>query len=195
MSSRFALLLVIPACGLAASAGLTGSTTSGTSSGGAPSVGGSGQLVVPDVMGKTEAEARALARAAGFTADVELNAALACDGGPKVKDHVSCQTPDPGSKVSRGAWIQIAIYKPWDHPGMLVRDQLLPLVGLTVEQAKQQLAQLGYDGNLVVSEQYHYDDKCGQNKVCGVEPEAGIGLHDELRLSINKKLTIAAPPP
>jgi hypothetical protein len=83
----------------------------------------------------------------------------------------------------------------WDHPGMLVRDQLLPLVGLTVAQARQQLAKLGYDGELVVSEQYHYDDKCGQDRVCGVEPEAGIGVHDELRLSINKKLAIAAPPP
>lgn len=129
MRLRYALLVLLPACKLAASAGLTGTTTSSGGGGpaGVPSAGDSGQR--------------------------------------------------------------------WDHPGMLVRDQLLPLVGLTVEQAKQQLAKLGYDGKLELSEQYQYDDKCGQNKVCGVEPEAGIGVHDELRLLINKQLTIAAPPP
>lgn len=80
-------------------------------------------------------------------------------------------------------------------PGMLVRSQLAPLVGMTIAQAKQRLAQLGYDGHLVLDEMYQYDASCGQNKVCGVTPESGIGLHDELRLEINKNVLIAAPPP
>lgn len=80
-------------------------------------------------------------------------------------------------------------------PGMLVRSQLEPLVGMTVDQAKQRLAKLGYDGHLILDEMYHYDEKCGQNKVCAVQPESGTGLHDELRLEINKQLSIAAPPP
>ena len=130
MRLGYAILALLPACGLAASAGLTTSASSGSGPSAVPSAGGA-------------------------------------DG---ASQH-------------------------WDHPGMLVRDQLLPLVGLTVADARKQLAKLGYDGNLVVSEQYHYDDKCGQDRVCGVEPEAGIGVHDELRLSINKKLSIAAPPP
>jgi len=128
------LAIALSACGLAASAGLTGSTTSSST---------------------------------------------------------SSSTSSPGGPPSSGA----ASAPPWDHPGMLVRDQLLPLVGLTVDAARQRLKQLGYDGHLEISENYHYIDKCGQNKVCAVEPEAGTGLHDELRLVINKKLDIAAPPP
>lgn len=83
----------------------------------------------------------------------------------------------------------------WDHKGILVRDQLLPLVGMTVEQAKQRLVQLGHDGKVIITEEYQYVDRCGQNKVCSVEPESGTGVHDDIRLSINKKLEIAAPPP
>lgn len=82
---------------------------------------------------------------------------------------------------------------PGHFPGMLVRSQLEPLVGMTIEQVKQRLASLGYDGHLILDEIYQYDGKCGA-KVCGVEPESGTGLHDELRLKVNKKLSIAAPP-
>jgi hypothetical protein len=82
----------------------------------------------------------------------------------------------------------------WDHKGILVRSQLEPLVGMTVEAARQRLAQLGHDGKVIITEEYQYVDRCGQDKVCSVEPESGTGVHDDIRLSINRKLEIAAPP-
>jgi hypothetical protein len=149
---------------------------------------------VPDLLGKTPDDANAVAQAAGFTAVAQLDRdGMDCDhrAGP---GHVVCQTPRPGALVKHHL-VRIHVFTPQSFPGQLIRGQLLTLCGLTVEQARQRLRELGHTGRVFVDEYTQYNKKCGLNLVCAVEPEAGIGLEHDIHLRINPKLTVAAPPP
>lgn len=84
--------------------------------------------------------------------------------------------------------------RPQQFPGALIRGQLLTLVGLTLDQARQRLVELGHVGTVIVEPQSHFVEGCGRDRVCGVAPESGIPLDGELRLRVNAKLTIPAPP-
>jgi hypothetical protein len=80
------------------------------------------------------------------------------------------------------------------HPGQLVRDQLEALRGLTPDQARARLRQLGHDGRVSMGVVERYDATCGQDKVCDTSGDGGIGIHDDLVLHTNPKAEIAAPP-
>jgi hypothetical protein len=157
--------------------------------------GGSDLIAVPDFTGKTLEEARAIAKAAGFSHDVEERP-MHCEGEvAKADGRIMCQDPDSGKPARRYAGLGVAIYKEWKHEGMLVRAQLHPLIGLTPDQARTRLKELGHTGKLVVMHEMQFVAKCGQNKICSIESEAGIGVGDDLMVSINPKVEIAAPPP
>ena len=85
--------------------------------------------------------------------------------------------------------------------GAILRNQLEALRGLSPDDARQQLKQLGHDGNVTVGIVTDYGGgqtylkDCGENKVCYTSGESGIGLHDDLTLFINPTLKIAPPPP
>jgi hypothetical protein len=199
------LAVALSACSVASSLGVKTSSSSstagpGSSSSSGPVASGSpggstGDLIaVPDFTGKTLEEARAIARAAGFSTDVEERPMRCDDDSKKADGKITCQDPEPGKPERRYAGLSVAIHKEWKHEGMLVRAQLLPLVGMTPEQAQKRLKELGHTGKLVVTRLYQYVDRCGPNKICGMESEAGIGIADDLIVHINPTVAISAPP-
>jgi hypothetical protein len=69
--------------------------------------------------------------------------------------------------------------------GAIVRSQLDPVRGMTVDDAKAYLLRLGHDGEVAIRQQHTFSDRCGINKVCDVQPESGTGVHDRIELVIN----------
>jgi len=66
-----------------------------------------------------------------------------------------------------------------DHfHGMLVRHQLAPLVGMTVDAGKAELARLGYHAKIQIDKPFQFIDKCGLGKICEIEPQDGLSLTD-----------------
>ena len=170
----------------------------------APSSGGPGgtpRAMVPNLIGKTPDEARALVKAAGFTGEPEATRPLECEGAPREPGLINCQDPEAGQVVERYRMIAISVYREQVIQGAIVRRQLETLHGLTPDQAKQQLKKLGHDGPVSIGEVtdsgggHTYLKACGQNKVCYTSGESGIGVHDDITLYINPTLKIAAPPP
>jgi hypothetical protein len=194
------LVAALSACSVAAGLGKTTSTSSkvpvisSAPDAAAPAATGDAMIAVPDFTGKTLDEARALAKAAGFSHDVEERP-MHCEGDVQKADgKITCQDPEPGKLERRYAGLGVAIHKEWKHEGMLVRAQLLPLIGMTPEQAQKRLQELGHTGKLVVTHELQFVPKCGQNKICSIEHEAGIGVADDMIVSINPKIEISAPP-
>ena len=157
-----------------------------------------GNLTVPNLIGKTEAEAIELVKAAGFNHPVETRM-LSCDNAAKVAGKISCQDPQAGQVVEKYALVQVEIYVPHVFKGMVVRDQLRTLIGLTPEQAKAQLVKFGHDGEVVIATVMNsgggesFVKGCGENRVCELSEDAGMGIHDPITLYINPHLTIAPP--
>lgn len=202
-----AALVAAPACSVANRLGVKPSGSGAPSAPGVPSVpsgpgttavapatSGDALIPVPDFTGKTLEEARALARAAGFSNDVEERPMHCDDDSRRADGKITCQDPEPGKRERRYAGLGVAIYKEWKHDGMLVRAQLVPLIGMTPEQAQKRLKELGHTGKLIVTHENHYVAPCGRNKICHIEHEAGIGIAEDLIVAINPGVEIAAPP-
>ncbi|HET9992853.1 MAG TPA: PASTA domain-containing protein [Kofleriaceae bacterium] len=202
------LLVVLAGCGMIqGSSG--GSTTpsggGGTSGGGgaapAPSGGDpSGKVTMPNLVGKTEAEANAMLAAAGFKSSLEHSSPVDCgDSAPKDPGKINCQNVDAGSQVAAYTLVQVNIYQPQHFEGMLVRHQLEPLRGMTVEAGKAELARLGYHGKIEITHPFQFIDKCGLGKICDIDPEAGISLTDPttvMHFTVNEdKVKISTPDP
>ena len=199
-----AIAAALAGCPLGGSSSTTMAT--GTSApvgptGGAPTGGGGdGQLTVPDLIGRTPDEARAIVKAAGFASEPESTRPVECEGAPKQPGRINCQDPEPGKLVARYAMIQVNVYQVHRIAGAIVRSQLETLKGLSPDQAKQALQKMGHDGKVSIGEVtssgggHAFLKDCGQNKVCATSGESGIGIHDDLTLYINPTLTIAPPP-
>jgi hypothetical protein len=207
------MLFVAANCGAAAQLGVNRSTSettttaappaSGAAAGSEPvETGGAGgehrMLSVPDVIGKTPDEARALVKAAGFTADVELNPGIGCHAGPgdppSAEGLVDCQKPDPGTPASSYAMIQISVKERQRIDFALRHADLQTVIGLTVEDARKKLKQLGHVGQLTVHVSQTRIPGCKENRVCGVLPWE-TGMQDEVTLTLSPKLEISAPAP
>jgi PASTA domain len=178
-------------------------TTASTapSAGGMSATGGKPRITVPNLIGKTPEQARALVKAAGFNSEPESNHILECVDAARDEGLINCQDPDAGAVVERYSMIKIHVYREQVITGAIVRRQLEALRGLTPDEAKLQLKKLGHDGKVSIGDvttsggSHAYIKECGQNKVCYTNGESGIGLHDDLVLYINPTLKIAAPPP
>src|SRR5262249_10308908 len=137
-------------------AGGASATVGPAASPGAPSsaspAGGTARAMVPNLIGKTPEEARALVKAAGFTAEPEATRPLECERAPPEPGLINCQDPDAGQLVERYRMIAIAVYREQVIQGAIVRRQLETLHGLTPDQAKQQLRKLGHDGQVSLGE-------------------------------------------
>lgn len=156
----------------------------------------SDEVVVPDLIGKTRDEAMAIVRAAGFAQDLESSRPLECENAPKVEGRINCQDPEPGKRVKRYTLVQINVYKPTRLQGMVVRDQLLALIGLPPDEARAKLKSYGHDGTVTVTPDTKFHEKCAAGRVCAFDvAEAGIGVHDPITLFTNKVTTVGTPPP
>ena len=155
---------------------------------------------VPNLVGKTAAEANALVLRAGFTAEAEIHGVALneydddCQGSRAdvPLDHVMCQDPAAGKVIDKNDRISVVV---WMARRSLKRRELDSLIGLTVEQAKAKVAGLGFTGRIAVKNLPTFVKECGFDKVCGHEPESGVSVKGELALFVNEKTKIAAPPP
>ena len=193
-----------PAAGPAVAAvPATASTAPSTapSAAGMSATGGKPRITVPDLIGKTPEQARALVAAAGFNSEPEANHILECVDAARNEGLINCQDPEAGAVVERYSMIKIHVYREQVITGAIVRRQLEALRGLSPDEAKQQLKKFGHDAKVsvgVVTDSgggQTYIKACGQNKVCYTSGESGIGIHDDVTLYTNPTLKIAAPPP
>ena len=81
-----------------------------------------------------------------------------------------------------------------DHHDLVTRDESHQLIGLTVDDARKQLAALGYHGAIQIDASMDVTDtKCQYDRVCAVFPE-DFGLDAPIALRVGKaKLEIAPP--
>lgn len=155
---------------------------------------------MPNVIGKTPDEARALVKATGFTSDVEINPGILCDRGlgdpPPKEGRINCQTPDPGKLASRYAMIQISVATRDQDAERLLPVDLKTVIGLTVEEARQRLKELGHVGNVKVRIVDEVKGCSADGRVCDYGPTATMTKHDEIQLILNRrKLDISTPAP
>lgn len=80
-------------------------------------------------------------------------------------------------------------------PGQIVQRQVAELVGLTIDQARQKLRQLGHDGAVKVVRLDKHMSGCAPERVCNVGPTFSFSVHDEVQLWLDPTLDIAAPEP
>ena len=180
---------------LALSVAATGCSELIRKAGANPLPSASGNLIVPNLIGRTREEAMALVKAAGFTADVESSRPVECEDAPQVDGQVSCQDPPAGKIVSRYTTVQINVYQTRSISGAIVRAQLKALLGLPPDKAKAKLVSYGHDGEVTVARASKFVEGCGEDRVCGFDvSEAGIGVHDSITLYVNPGLKLARPP-
>lgn len=186
--------LAVAALLLAACSSLLQSSTSGPTSvdptaTGAGASGGptaSGDLVVPDLIGKTPEEAAELVARAGFSSAMEQSRPVECHDAPQIEGKINCQDPAAGATVKPYTVVQVNVYRPTRIAGAIVRSQLVALIGMTPEAAKAALASYGHDGYVVVEPTPEDDPDCGVGVVCGFDrPDSGIGIHDAITLYVN----------
>jgi beta-lactam-binding protein with PASTA domain len=191
--------LVKPSTTTPSSGGVSEATNNagGASRGGeaTPASGGdpSGTVTMPNLVGKTEAEANEILRAAGFANPVEHSSPVSCDNAPKDPGKINCQAVDPGTQVRRYALVQVNIYQPQNLGHVLIENQLMALVGKSVDDAKAELAKLGYQGKVIVS---HSGTHCTIGNVCGIYPSSGVSTSDpneELTFYVTDSLKISTP--
>jgi beta-lactam-binding protein with PASTA domain len=156
------------------------------------------RYVVPNLVGKSPDEARAMVRAAGFEYDLEVDSAsLDCgEHPPKVANrHILCQKPVAGTVGDRNTIVYSVTYaEPRKRDEWISKEQLASLRGLKVGDAKAKLAEWSFDGKLKVMHTAEFDADCGVDKVCGTWPNSGVHWHEKLTLYINEKAEISAPP-
>jgi beta-lactam-binding protein with PASTA domain len=200
------LVLALAGCMLNKSGGSTTPTGGGGGGGGgggdptaptgpvaAPD--GNGELVVPNVVGKTLDEAQAMAKQAGFHNEVEATHPVECDNAPKDDGKINCQDPAAGAHVKAYSMIQVNVYHQPKHDH-LFREDIEGLRGMTLAAAKARLKALGHTGQVRVREPMQFIASCKAETVCDSQPESGTGLGDDVELTMNKgKLDISAPPP
>lgn len=126
---------------------------------------------------------------------------LALAGCPLIKTSSSTTMPgspgSPGSPDSDDGSAPPSMF----IKGIINRDQLATLRGMTPDQAKQELVRLGHDGTVIVAVVRNlgggetFVEGCGDNKVCETSGDAGVSVHADITLFVNPTLTIDVPPP
>ena len=130
------------------------------------------KLKVPDVRGKTVAEANAIVKQAGFVYEVTPFDIGCDDSAPKHGNGtIRCQSPDPGELADKHALVRVSIQQDFDDSGLIRAKDLATLIGLTVDAAEKKLRDLGYKGEFQV---LGYDGVCKKGIVCKVEPDRDL---------------------
>jgi beta-lactam-binding protein with PASTA domain len=191
-----ALVLVLGGC-----AGLIKTSTSTDGDGGsggetaatAPT-GGSGDIVMPNLLGKSLDEAIAIVRDAGFQHALETKP-IACNGTEDIEGKINCQDPEPGKTVKRYQLINVNVYAAQQFPGQVRKHQMEALAGLTPDEAKKKLKSYGHDGEVEVRPHREHWNGCQMGRVCQANPPGGTGIHDLVVLIVNPELNVGGPPP
>jgi serine/threonine-protein kinase len=180
---RLALVVALAGCPMMKSSSTTGP---GPSSGGGG--GGGGKVAMPNLIGKTEDEARTIVQAAGIASDIEVNShALECQDAAKDEGKINCQDPEAGQAVDRHAIMNVSVYHKQTHEGRYIREDTEPLIGMTLDQAKKRLAQLGFKGQIDVREDTDVTTttKCKYDTVCSIFPME-FQTDSQITIRVNK---------
>ena len=172
----------------------TGSTTPAPSSSGATSAGddrasGAGDdtmVMVPDVMGMSQADAEAKLHAAGVR-NVETDTS----GSSNFAVARVCSEVPGGGHQNRVS-LPVSLRYCDNTPVQTVKDTPV-LRGLSLEDAKKQIRAAGYTGQIDVQEITN-DVGCKIDTVCSAYPERW-DVNDEPRMTVYvmKKVTISTP--
>jgi len=135
-----------------------------------------GGVELPNVLSKTEAEATAILEREGFKVKkVEEN------NNDIVKGTIISQDPAGGSFLARGAEVTIVISLGRENSDIKMPD----LTGLTEEEAKAKLSELGLECGTVSED---YDDKVEKGRVCyqsyTVNANVDKGTKIDIKLSL-----------
>ncbi|MEO8554570.1 MAG: hypothetical protein ABI678_31555, partial [Kofleriaceae bacterium] len=135
----------------------------------------------------------------GFKSEMEHSAPVDCgDAAPKDPDKINCQNVEAGARVKAYTLIQVNIFHPQHFAGMLVRHQLDPIRGKTIEEGRKMLAQLGFKGTVVLDHPTQFLANCPLGHICDVQPEAGVSIDVDARVVfvVNEdKVKISTPDP
>ena len=123
------------------------------------------KVTAPNLVGKSLADARTAATAAGSKLTVAEGDKIACPDTNVKKDQVCTQTPTAGTQVSEDARITVQLSS---GPA---KQQMPPLTGKTKDQAMQALASAGFTN--VATPDYKDDDTAPQDTVVAQDPAAG----------------------
>jgi len=150
------------------------------------------KLKVPNLVGKSVEDAQDTANKSGFPRDLDKQrAGPDCKGTVTELGKVRCQSPAPGTLLGRYESITVFVNMPhepkeWDY------DDTAKLIGLTVAQAKKQLADDGFKGKIEVQESSM--DGCKPGTLCDIQPRAfGEDASITFLARSNKKLEIKGP--
>lgn len=157
-----------------------------------------GMVVMPNLVGMTEDQAAAAVRAAGFKSEMEHSSPVECDNPATDPGKINCQSVDAGARVKAYTLVQVKIYQPQRHDGTIVRSQLDPIRGKTIEEGKKMLAQLGFHGEIAIEHPTQFIAGCALGHICDVQPESGVSTDEHARVAfiVNEdKLKLSTPDP
>jgi beta-lactam-binding protein with PASTA domain len=168
------------------------SSTMPSGGGGSPGNGGgdsgsSGNVTVPDLVGKTQSEAEAAVASAGLRGGIRV------DNDPgtwTASTKVCTQTPGSGQQSASSLFVSVRFCleeKPYvDDEGVLS--------GMTLDAAKKKIKDAGFTGEVTVTDLYEYDKDCKDGTVCRFDPRRWyLPGERHVTLYINKKTTIVVP--
>lgn len=155
-------------------------------------------ITMPDLTGKTQEEAAAAVKAAGFKMEMDAKH-LSCVESPAPVGTVECQDPKPGDVVKANyTAVEIHIKRDSRMSGLIHREDFHAMRGITVDKAKAFAKKLGHTGQIKVEEMDNFVKGCAEKTVCTAtderEDQSGMSLSDTLLLRTNKTLSIAPPP-
>jgi hypothetical protein len=115
----------------------------------------------------------------------------------------SCKVTTSGLRTTHTASARAPVIRHDDPPATqdeeltkrITKEQLATLVGLSLDQARERLKELGHTGSVRVTRLVEEDRKCPREAVCMVQPFGGVPSIREVTLYLNGEFKIAPPPP
>ncbi len=160
-----------------------GGGTSSSSGGG----GSTGNVTVPDVVGKTQSEAEAAVASAGLRGGIRFDQ----DAGTWDASSTICsQVPGGGQQSASSLFISVRFCQVETPRGSKQPE----LAGLSVADATKRAQAAGYTGKIEVATQHDYDASCKADTVCRYYPEHWVFNQGRtLVFYINRKATVIVP--
>lgn len=196
-----AILLACSACGVVPTSTVGGGSTPAMARSAPasppPDYDPSAEVAMPNVIGKTLAEATQILRAAGFRDPPREDGSAVCYDVDVPPETISCQDRAPGTSVRTFHELAVRIHHaPSPGTGITTRD-LGTLMGMTVADAKLALARMGFEGVIEVGPTAAFVTGCKLDTICGFEPQTTFA-HDSgrlLKLYVNPRTSFSTPAP
>lgn len=166
-------LVVLAACGLVQTQSSSPPSSPTVHDEARPAPEADGALVVPDLIGLSFDDASAAVARAGFRQPLERGQSVPCAATAHAANGaVKCQAPAAGEHARANMLVMVQV----EHvvaSTIPTRDELVKIMHLTPDEAKQYLDGLGWHGTIVPSADYHFelDAKCRPGVICGFQGE------------------------